>query len=668
MLEELFEEKSKQESIDIDNSKEASVDGKWENPGASLYDRLMNSDNAESLLKEAYLIAPNKKEVTSYSRSGCKYPHHVIRDGKLVVHLSGLKAAYSRAKQMGVFSGSLKKHIERHYKELGLYEGSTMEVDESIDQNFSFIEDYIEEETGIDLHSPTTLDDEYVTEKSQGRLKFSFRYGIDVTNGHKIKIVLTLRPEAVDAIYTPRTSFDSENNEYNTSVERDDDTKRIKNIRKTGNNNFVSKEIVKAIVDDDTKKQLKSVKVYGIMGNYARRLNDSFSKQLIDKAFDIDEKVFVAFAHNSLKVREFFAKSKEWNPPKEIITEYIVGKEEPYKSFKSTRAESNFRKFGANMNAEEYHKNWNARGIRKDDPKKLEKTLDRLFNEFRKLVNAFYRRPISTNGKKRIAEEEKDFMKILEIAHKCIRSNDIDHYHKAVKILKSSNEWLQRNLNNVNSELKRKSINIKEDQDIINQINESFEWMDRFFEAEEIPPPVPEETKSESNDEPSEKENKEESQPKKIDKQESNKNGVRRKNLYIAFIEWAKDYNPKNTFGSVFDKDIFQTLYPFVPNEMRYFYRLANPILCVLAGNLTSFAVSELKKLNAKNSKLSEFMIFAATDDDMRVFNNKDKKIYRATDENGMIKLDNILGETFDLYIQNMINQGDILNAPQEDE
>jgi hypothetical protein len=161
-------------------------------------------------------------------------------------------------------------------------------------------------------------------------------------------------------------------------------------------------------------------------------------------------------------------------------------------------------------------------------------------------------------------------------------------------------------------------------------------------------------------------ESKPESLPKQTDKAESPKNGVRRKKLYVAFIEWAKDYNPKNTFGSLFDKDAFKVSYPFVPEEMRYFYRLANPLLCVLSGDLTFFPVSELRKVNAKNTKLNELMIFAATQNDMRVFNQKDKKVYRATEENGELALQETLGDTFDTYIQKMINKGDILNGPIE--
>lgn len=156
------------------------------------------------------------------------------------------------------------------------------------------------------------------------------------------------------------------------------------------------------------------------------------------------------------------------------------------------------------------------------------------------------------------------------------------------------------------------------------------------------------------------------SEPKKVDKAESDKNGVRRKKLYIAFIEWCKAYNNKNVFGSIFDKDAFKITYPFIPNEMRYFYRLANPILCILGGQLTFFQASELRKLNSSNPKINELLIFAATPTDMRVFNNNDKKIYRGVEEDGQLKLSEVLGTTFDEYIQNMINQGDILNGPIE--
>ena len=154
--------------------------------------------------------------------------------------------------------------------------------------------------------------------------------------------------------------------------------------------------------------------------------------------------------------------------------------------------------------------------------------------------------------------------------------------------------------------------------------------------------------------------------PKATDAQEENKNGVRRKKLYIAFIEWAKSFNQKNTFGSIFDKDAFDVTYPFVPHEMRYFYRLANPILCVLSGSLTFFQVSELRKLNSNNPDMKDALIFAATENDYRVFSTRDKKVYVGVDkEDGSgIAFTKCLADSFDLYIQNMIDQGDILNGP----
>ena len=70
------------------------------------------------MVREAYLI--NDGSDTEPKISKLKYPHHVVRDGKLVIHVDGLQAAFQRAKQQGIFKGAVKAHIARHYKELGL--------------------------------------------------------------------------------------------------------------------------------------------------------------------------------------------------------------------------------------------------------------------------------------------------------------------------------------------------------------------------------------------------------------------------------------------------------------------------------------------------------------------------------------------------------------------
>lgn len=133
------------EKLEISNSKEDAVDGKWENPGSSLLKKLDSYSNSWELRKEAYLIA--KQSIDERAILGThKYPHHVVKGNKLVLHIKGVKAAYARAKQSGVFSGNIKSHLERHYKELGLYEDSTMNEEAllTIKQNFDNIETLLE--------------------------------------------------------------------------------------------------------------------------------------------------------------------------------------------------------------------------------------------------------------------------------------------------------------------------------------------------------------------------------------------------------------------------------------------------------------------------------------------------------------------------------------------
>ena len=122
----------------INNSKKDAVSGKWENPGADLYNKLNKEKNREGLLKEAYLITPLKEADTPFSRSECKYPHHVVVDDELVLHRGGVKAAYARAKQMDVFD-EVKDHLEKHYEELEM----KMNADEIMKENFSILDEKI---------------------------------------------------------------------------------------------------------------------------------------------------------------------------------------------------------------------------------------------------------------------------------------------------------------------------------------------------------------------------------------------------------------------------------------------------------------------------------------------------------------------------------------------
>ena len=103
-------------SIHIVNTKEASVSGSWENPRRKLLRPILDAPNKNALLNEAYLI-PDLENPTTTT---CKYPHHVVRDDKLVIHVDGLKAAFSRAAQQGIVKGKVKSHLLKHYHELGL--------------------------------------------------------------------------------------------------------------------------------------------------------------------------------------------------------------------------------------------------------------------------------------------------------------------------------------------------------------------------------------------------------------------------------------------------------------------------------------------------------------------------------------------------------------------
>ena len=107
-------------TIKIDNTKESAIDSKtWSNPKQKLLAPILAAKNTDSLLKEAYLIVENegKDEITL---SDVKYPHHTIKDDKLVLNIKGVQAAFARASQQGIVSGAVEAHLKRHYKELGL--------------------------------------------------------------------------------------------------------------------------------------------------------------------------------------------------------------------------------------------------------------------------------------------------------------------------------------------------------------------------------------------------------------------------------------------------------------------------------------------------------------------------------------------------------------------
>lgn len=137
------------DTIKIDNTKEAAVDGKWTNPRQKLLAPILKASNKTALLNEAYLFWEDKGE-EGITLSDVSYPHHVVKDGKLVLHIRGVQAAFARLAQQGKVEGKAKAHLLRHYRELGLntenFEdfGLTKEQFEQF-----FAEDCRKEESGL---------------------------------------------------------------------------------------------------------------------------------------------------------------------------------------------------------------------------------------------------------------------------------------------------------------------------------------------------------------------------------------------------------------------------------------------------------------------------------------------------------------------------------------
>ena len=165
------EEKKKYE---IDNSKESAVSGKWSDVDLSdEKEKVQNASNAESLAKEFCLILEDGWET---NKSKMKYPHHVIKGDKLVLHEEGVKAAYARLMQQDPNNEDAKKHIERHRKTLGFddendkennYEANNkLDKDknnnkENDDKNFSLTSQQLAEEIRNELEEVTFLDEDW---------------------------------------------------------------------------------------------------------------------------------------------------------------------------------------------------------------------------------------------------------------------------------------------------------------------------------------------------------------------------------------------------------------------------------------------------------------------------------------------------------------------------
>ena len=114
-----LEGKFEDNSIEISNDKDTAVNGKWTNPRQKLLAPIIKASNKTELLNEAYLFWKDKGE-EGITVSDVSYPHHIIKNGKLVLHIRGVQSAFARLSQQGEDTGEAKAHLIRHYKTLGL--------------------------------------------------------------------------------------------------------------------------------------------------------------------------------------------------------------------------------------------------------------------------------------------------------------------------------------------------------------------------------------------------------------------------------------------------------------------------------------------------------------------------------------------------------------------
>lgn len=93
------------------------------------------------------------------------------------------------------------------------------------------------------------LEEDLFEEKSHGKLKSSFRKGLNIENGHMIKVVFDLNTIEIN----PDKITDSEERKS-----------LLNHVQTKGHNNFLGKGVVKAIIDEDTNERLSSVKLIGL--------------------------------------------------------------------------------------------------------------------------------------------------------------------------------------------------------------------------------------------------------------------------------------------------------------------------------------------------------------------------------------------------------------------
>ena len=108
------------EKINIDNSKDSAYNSSsWNVDKGAYFNKCKEASNAMAVFNEGYLIK-NISSVNDVVEADVKYPHHHFEGNKMVVDISGIKAAVQRLAQNDSSNQEAKQHAIKHYKELGL--------------------------------------------------------------------------------------------------------------------------------------------------------------------------------------------------------------------------------------------------------------------------------------------------------------------------------------------------------------------------------------------------------------------------------------------------------------------------------------------------------------------------------------------------------------------
>lgn len=336
-------ESEEKKSIEIDNSKDSSVSGKWENPESELYEPILEASNKTELINEAYLI--HEEGYDDSPSTKLKYPHHVIKDGKLVVHFIGVQAAYARAKQQGL-TGEPINHIERHYKELELnmenFSKESGDVIKEAVEKFNLNSDQIREilrnalsefkyncgdyeysKYYVDCYDAEYV---YVWDNEDDR---TYRLTYDIT-----EMVATINMESKEEVirgnFIPVSQANQENEQMseNTTTEEMSTSEEEKNkeTEEMSSNEFVDNTAMQELNDKaaETNKELSSEQV----NNAETETNekDVLIASLQEEMSTMKEKMsklesdLTSFSEENTKLKEFKASIQKQNKNFEVET------------------------------------------------------------------------------------------------------------------------------------------------------------------------------------------------------------------------------------------------------------------------------------------------------------------------------------------------------------